>query len=115
MMTDSEKDGPFCSMDDADLPSLEDCEYFLEREALEISREEFIAQDFSCIAIPLLLCLGIDDLVSLCLVENRGFSACVVAENKEDAKRYADSTTDKRPKRYFVMERSKLESVTESK
>lgn len=86
-------------------PPNESKEDFLKREALEISREEFLELSFSNL-----------NEAGLCLVQNvrhynAGFSACVVAYNKEDAEYFADNSTDKRSKRYFSIDRSKLEGV----
>jgi len=81
-------------------PTNESKEDFLEREAIEISREEFLESSWN-----------FSNKVGLCLVKNARFSACVVAYNREDAEHYADSTTDSRPKKYFLIELSKLEGA----
>ena len=80
-------------------PPDESKEDFLNREAVEISREEFISLNFPD-----------EEMAHLCLVKNASFSACVVSESKEDSKYYAD-LSDERPKRYFLIEHSKIKEL----
>jgi hypothetical protein len=78
-------------------PLKESKEAFLEREAIEISREEFADFSFPCL-----------ETVPLCLVHNPGFTACVVTYTAVEAEYYC--LPDGRPKQYFLIERSKLDS-----
>lgn len=78
-------------------PINESKEAFLSREAKEISRDDFLAFPFTDSAKAI-----------LCLVDNLMFSACVVADDHEDAVHYA-GTIDKRKKKYYLIDRAKLD------
>lgn len=81
-------------------PIRETKEDFLGREATEISREDFLSFDFEKVE-------NLGKYV-LCWVANPAFSACVVADKKDEVVRFA--AEDGRQKKYFVVERSKLTS-----
>ena len=74
-------------------PKNESKEDFLDREANEISREEFLALPFH----------KMKKKVAVCLADNGYFSTFQV-RNRRDAAYYADEL-DVRPKRYFVLDR----------
>lgn len=80
-------------------PPTESKEAFLSREATEISRETFLTISFPNA-----------EKVPLVLVQNPVFSACVIAYSKAEAEYFADQS-DVRPKKFFVIEHSKLEAI----
>lgn len=81
-------------------PPTESKEDFLKREATEISRETFLAITFP----------NASGVVPLVLVLNPAFSACVIAYSKAEAEYFADQE-DVRPKKFFLIEHSKLEAI----
>lgn len=78
-------------------PKNESKEDFLEREAIEICRDDFLDFSFTDLGKTI-----------LCLVDNGMFSACAVAYCHEDAVYFA-ATRDKREKKYYLIDRSKLD------
>lgn len=80
-------------------PSTESKEAFLIREALEVSRAKFLTFSFPDAK-----------KVPLVLVQNPFFSACAIAYSKAEAEYFAD-LKDTRPKKFFVIEHSKLEAI----
>ncbi len=81
-------------------PPTESKEAFLKREATEISRETFLSITFP----------NGSRVVPLVLVLNPAFSACAIGYSKAEVEYYADPS-DIRPKKFFLIEHSKLEAI----
>jgi len=96
-------------MNDYINPKNESKEDFLEREAKEISRDDFLDFSFTDLG-KLRKFFGFSKKKKtiLCLVDNGAFSACVVAYCHEDAVHFSDKS-DKREKKYYLIDRSKLD------